>query len=198
MTQREPFAISVQPDDVSCGPASLHAVYNHLGLDVTLAQVARSVRRLPHRGTLAVYLGLDALWRGLAATIYTCNLHLFDPTWFQDDAPELAEKLAAQMQAKPARDRRLQQTSRAYLEYLAAGGKVRMQDITPDLLVRLIGQGPVVAGLSETWLYRCRRESPATGQPDDVAGKPGGHFVVFHACEPGGQAIHIADPWRQL
>ena len=198
LTQAPTFTITPQPDDVTCGPASLHAVYRHYGLDISLIDVIRGVRRLPHRGTLAVFLGLHALRHGFDVTIYTANLHLFDPTWFAEGARPLAESLRLQMAAKPARDTKLHTSSRAYLEYLEAGGKVRMEDVSAALLSALMQKGPIIAGLSETWLYRGMRDNPQTEKPDDVGGEPSGHFLVLYAYDPAHDRVRIADPWKEM
>ena len=46
--------IEVQPDDMSCGPTCLHAVYRHYGDDVPLETLMSEVDYLPSGGTLAV------------------------------------------------------------------------------------------------------------------------------------------------
>jgi hypothetical protein len=72
-----------QPDEVTCGPTCLHAVYKYFGRDVPLDRVIGEVPQLEEGGTLGVMLGLHALARGFRATIYTYNLQVFDPTWFR-------------------------------------------------------------------------------------------------------------------
>ena len=82
-----------QPDDVTCGPTSLHAVYSHLGYKIPLKKLISEIEFLEEGGTLGVFLGIDALKRGFKATIYSYNLKLFDPTWSNLKMPELREKL---------------------------------------------------------------------------------------------------------
>lgn len=191
------FAITPQPDEASCGISCLHAVYGYHGLDVSMDRLRQSVPHLPEGGTLTVYLGLDALQRGFRATIYTCDLQLFDPTWFPGDSGppvDLIGKLRAQAMARS--EPRLRSASEAYVAYLQAGGRLEMQDIDPSLLVRCLKEsGPVIAGLSSTWLYRCAREQPVTFRSDDVSGKPAGHFVVLHGVDPAGVRVSVADPY---
>ena len=74
--------ILTQPDDSTCGPTSLHAVYQYFDDDISLDQVIKEVSFLEEGGTLAVMLGCHALKRGYKVKIYTYNLHVFDPTWF--------------------------------------------------------------------------------------------------------------------
>ena len=52
--------------------------------DDTLHDVIARMHSLEHGGTFAVYLACDALRKGYSATIYTYNLLVFDPTWFEE------------------------------------------------------------------------------------------------------------------
>ena len=95
MTTRLHLDITMQPDDFTCGPACLHSVYDYYGDAISLDQVITEVQSLKGGGTLAVLLGNHALRRGYRATIYTYNLHVFDPTWFTKGV-SLPEKMKAQ------------------------------------------------------------------------------------------------------
>ncbi|MEP0845702.1 MAG: peptidase-C39 like family protein, partial [Phycisphaerae bacterium] len=112
MVARLPFEIQPQPDDATCGPTCLHAVYRYFGDCLDLHQVISEVPTLPDGGTLAVLLGCHALRRGYRVTIYTYNLQVFDPTWFADPRTDLRAKLSAQLALKG--DRRLAAASRGY------------------------------------------------------------------------------------
>ncbi|CAN5170710.1 C39 family peptidase [soil metagenome] len=79
---RLPITIQPQPDESSCGPTCLHAIYQFWGDQQTLGTVVDRTGRLEHGGTLAVFLACDALRRGFKATIFTYNLTVFDPSWF--------------------------------------------------------------------------------------------------------------------
>jgi hypothetical protein len=193
MESRLHFDIAAQPDLTTCGPTCLHAVYQYFGDNVPLAQLAAETPRLEQGGTLAVLLGCHALRRGYRATIYTYNLHLFDPTWFRPGASSLAERIEAQMQAKD--DPKLQAASRGYLDYLRLGGSVRMQDMTGNLLRRYLKKSvPVLTGLSATYLYNEPREAGVPSAPDDVCGVPQGHFVVLCGYDPHERTVLVADP----
>jgi len=48
-----------QPDDATCGPTCLHAVYRYLGHEIPLDQIIRKVTRLKTGGTLGVMLGVS-------------------------------------------------------------------------------------------------------------------------------------------
>jgi len=183
-----------QPDDTTCGPTCLHAVYRYYGDHLPLPEVIGQVRTLAHGGTLTVMLGLHALGRGYDARIYTYNLHLFDPTWFGRGGVDLAERLQRQLQAKP--DPKLVFATEGYLEFLRRGGEVRFEDLTGRLMRRYLDRGaPLITGLSSTYLYHTPREMPQHGVPDDVAGLPTGHFVVLAGYDRPSRAVLIADPY---
>ena len=198
-----PVQILAQPDDETCGPTCLHAVYRYWGDGSSLEQVVKSTAMLngtgAGRGTLAVMLGVDALRRGYRTTLYTFNLEMFDPTWFdahgKAEATTLAEKLRGQYAAKADADRRLAFATEAYLEFLGCGGTIGFADLTSKLIARLIRSGrPVLTGLSATYLYRCAREWGPNDDYDDLRGLPTGHFVVLHGYDPHGRRVEVADP----
>src|SRR5436190_4543018 len=71
-----------QPDETTCGPTCLHAIYAYWGDEEPLDSVVARMWRMQSGGTFAVYLGCDALRKGYRARIYSYNLTVFDPTWF--------------------------------------------------------------------------------------------------------------------
>ncbi|MCR9159498.1 MAG: cysteine peptidase family C39 domain-containing protein [Nannocystaceae bacterium] len=189
------FSIDRQPDTRSCGPTCLHAVYRHFGVELPLQALVDEIDQLDTGGTLAVQLGTHALGLGFDATIYTYNLHLFDPTWFHPGASSLAAKLVAQRVAKPD-DTRLAEATGKYLTFLERGGQVRHQPLAPALLADRLSEGlPVLTGLSATYLYDAMREVPDDDRSDDVAGLPVGHFVVLHGIDIPRGTVDVADPW---
>ncbi len=202
MSQLAPTELSLritpQPDEETCGPTSLHAVYRYHEDDIPLEQVVRETTYLPSGGTLAVYLGLHAIRRGYDATIYTCNVKLFDPTWFRVPGEvDIRAKLRQQYEVKGGG--KLRRATEAYGEYLSAGGRLFMRDITLDLLAEQVAAGrPIVAGLNATWLYQCVREREDDWADDDVAGEPLGHFVVIHGVDPVARTVRVADPYKQV
>jgi hypothetical protein len=190
-----------QPNDTTCGPTCLHAVYRYFGDHLGLDQVIREVGQLEQGGTLAVFLGCHALRRGYEATLYTYDLQLFDPTWFRSDRDvDLKERLLAQMEVKPRP--RLHTATLAYVEFLKLGGKLRMEVLTIDLIRRYLKREmPVLTGLSATFLYGEMREycpeNPPPGRTtlsDDVRGLPAGHFVVLCGYDPDRRTVLVADP----
>jgi hypothetical protein len=76
-----------QPDDLTCGPTSLLQLYRYYGRERTLAEVIAGIRRNPDGGTLAVYLGLGAQAEGFTPTLYSYNLRVFDPSWWELEPP---------------------------------------------------------------------------------------------------------------
>ncbi len=183
-----------QPDDTTCGPTCLHAVYGYFGDHLPLAKVIADCESLEEGGTFAPFLGCHALSRGYRATVITYNLRVFDPSWFYPRAGALADKLMAQIEVKT--DPRLILASRAYLEFVRLGGKIHMEDLTRGLIRRYLNRGiPILAGLSSTFLYRAPREYGPRSDPDDIRGVPQGHFVVLCGYERDTKTVRIADPY---
>ncbi|MEZ6132626.1 MAG: C39 family peptidase [Planctomycetaceae bacterium] len=188
------FTIDRQPDEVTCGPTCLQAIYRYFGDTVPLDQIIAETPRFREGGTLAVMLGCHALKRGYHAVIYTYNLQVFDPTWFRNADVDLSERLTAQLAVKP--NARLQAASAAYLEFLALGGEIRMEDLTAALIRKYLKRSvPVLAGLSSTYLYQESREVGPDCRADDLAGEPSGHFVVLSGYDPVEGSVLVADPW---
>lgn len=194
-----PFQIDPQPDDVTCGPTCLHALYRYWGDSISLEQVRTEIDTLAdvgEEGTLAVMLGLHALRRGYRARLYTCNLRVFDPTWFRPGV-NLAAKLAARRTGRRTPKQKF--AISAYLEFLESGGQVRMGELdAPVIAAHLEAGQPLVCGLSATWLYQTARENPRTNEDDDVHGVPTGHFVVLCGYDPAGDLVQVADPSADL
>jgi hypothetical protein len=194
---RLPLQMQAQPDDRSCGPTCLQAVYRFFGRDEPLDQLIDEIPQLETGGTLAVQLGCHALRRGFAATIYTYNLQLFDPTWQHLSTKTLAERLTAQVEFKRD-DGRLAHATAQYLEFLELGGQVTHEVLAPELLTRLLRAGqPILTGLSATYLYGAAREISAEDRPDDIRGEPVGHFVVLSGYDPIRRLVTVADPWPE-
>jgi hypothetical protein len=191
--ERFRFDIQRQPDDATCGPTCLHAVYRHFGDDMPFAELLEQVPTLEEGGTLGVLLANHALARGYEATIITWNLQLFDPTWFADPKIELGKRLERRGAEK--KDPKLRFAAAAYVEFLDRGGRVEFRDLDPGLLRRYLRRRvPLLTGLSATFLYRESREHPVTGKPDDVTGEPAGHFVVLTGYEPEERSVLVSDP----
>jgi hypothetical protein len=184
-----------QPDETTCGPTCLHAIYRYWGHDEPLASVIARTRRLEHGGTLAVFLGCDALRKGYRASIYTYNLMVFDPTWFRRSGVDIGERLMQQRAVKP--DYRLQDATAGYLEFLDLGGRLRLTDLSQRLIRRILRAGiPIVAGVSSTFLYRAPRERPVDDKPDDIHGFPVGHFVIIAGYDRPCARVLIVDPYE--
>ncbi len=194
MQKKLHFDILPQPDNTTCGPTCLHAAYRYFGLELPLEQVIHDVPRLEHGGTLAVLLGLAALQRGYQATVYTFNLEVFDPTWFQPNGHDLIERLEAQMAVKGSP--RLQAASQAYIAFLQQGGTLRMQDLTGALIRKYLNRSiPILTGLSSTYLYGDPREIGSDCRSDDIHGIATGHFVVLSGYDKKRRKVSVADPY---
>lgn len=184
-----------QPDDVTCGPTCLQAVYGHLGHPADLAQLISEVRALPKGGTLAVNLGNHALRRGFKARLYSFHLKIFDPSWRGLSNAELAARLEAQLAFKTGK--KFEAASRAYVRFLELGGEIALEDLTPELLDIPFAAGlPILTGLSATHLYNsCREYTNRNNRAvyDDLRGEPTGHFVVL--CGRARDMVRVADPF---
>jgi hypothetical protein len=202
MRAMRPIRILAQPDDSTCGPTALHAVYASFGLDLPLEQVIDEVHFLEDGGTLAVFLGIHALKRGFHARIHSYNLRVFDPTWEGLPPGQMRKKLLAQTKHKEGK--KLHAACLAYSKFLKEGGEIRLDDPSPALLQAYFDRDlPVLTGLSATYLYKSKREyegSAGDSIYDDLRGKPMGHFVVLCGMDPASsareRAVLVADPYQ--
>lgn len=190
-----PVEMWPQPDETTCGPTCLHAIYRYWGEDEPLADVIARTSRLEQGGTFAVHLACDALRRGYRATIYTYNVTVFDPTWFARPGVDIADRLQRQREVKT--DYRLQHATEGYLEFLALGGRLRFVDLSRYLIRGILRRGlPILTGLSSTYLYRVAREFGPDDRPDDVRGLPAGHFVIIAGYNRPERTVLVADPYQ--
>ena len=188
------FDMQTQPDDVTCGPTCLQALYNYYGDDILLKEVIQEVKQLKLGGTLAVMLGNHALKRGYKARIYTYNLTVFDPTWFKHSSKKMIRFLREQMEFKHKR-RKLRVASQAYIKFLQAGGEVRNVELDETLIKNYLKESiPIVTGLSATYLYGSAREIPQFDIYDSIKGEPAGHFVVITGFDEEKKSVQITDP----
>ena len=189
--------MGAQPDDFTCGPTSLRAVYAYFGESLPLDEIVGGIAFLEEGGTLAVHLGIDALRRGYHARLHSFNLQVFDPSWSDWPMDRLDGVLAARAAAKS--DPKLLESIDAYRTFIRAGGVVDLTDISAGLLERYFDRRlPVLAGLSATFLYGGPRERIDAGPRmvlDDVGGEPQGHFVVL--CGFDGDQVVVADPFKE-
>ena len=192
-----------QPNDTTCGPTCLQAIYRYWGDSIKLNTVIDEVPALAEGGTLAVFLACHALRRGYRARIFTYNLHVFDPTWFGGNhrgvsgrsAVSIEDRLRKQMASK--NDTKLQLATLGYLDFLKLGGELAFEDLRPEVFLRFLTSGqPILTGLSATWLYRSMRELGETNTPSDTAGEPAGHFVVLSGYNHRTNSVLVADPYR--
>src|SRR5262245_3332283 len=114
-----------QPDDFSCGPTCLHALYRYFGHELPLERVIAEVPILEGGGTLDVLLANHALSRGYSACVFTYNVQMFDPTWFNGRPIDLKERLALQLEHKDSPKLRI--ATEAYLLFLQRGGHVHFE-----------------------------------------------------------------------
>lgn len=193
MQSPEEFKLEIlaQPNDETCGVTCLHAMYRFLGEELELDDLINEIDTLETGGTLAVILGVNALKRGYTATIYTYNLQVFDPTWFNEGI-DMAAKLKEQIQYKKDKQK-LVWASNAYLKYLEMGGQIKFEELDEHLLRTFFDKRiPILTGLNATYLYQTPREYG--NDYDDVRGFPMGHFVVLYGFDNSTQQVLVADP----
>ena len=189
-----PITTLPQPDERTCGPTCLHAIYGYWNDPVPLESIVARMRWLDEGGTYAVFLGCDALRRGYRARIYTYNLTVFDPTWFTE-AVDLRERLSRQRLAKP--DRRIQTATEGYLDFLNLGGRIRLANLSQQLVSYILRRRlPLLTGLSSTYLYQARREYGPNDEPDDIRGVPTGHFVIIAGWNRTSRRVLVIDPYQ--
>lgn len=196
--QRHNFDVDImaQPDDTTCGPTCLQAVYRYYGDQIALENVINEVHAFEGGGTLAVWLACHALKRGYEAKIYTYNMQVFDPTWFPHENDFLRQRLKEQIAHK--QDPKLILATHAYLEFLELNGKIKLEDLTRDLLRRYLIQNiPILTGLSSSFLYRTPREFGPNSDLDDIRGEPSGHFVLLCGYDREKRTIRVADPFQR-
>lgn len=188
------FDIMAQPDEVTCGPTSLQALYRYYNDDIPLKSVIKEVKHLKNGGTLAVMLGNHALKRGYKAQIYTYNLNIFDPSWFKHPQKKIIGFLKEQMEFKYRR-KKLQVASQAYIKFLESGGEIKYADLDEELIKGYLKRSvPILCGLSATYLYGTAREIPQFDIYDSIKGEPSGHFVVVTGYDEDRNRVSIADP----
>jgi hypothetical protein len=188
------FDIKAQPDEVTCGPTCLHAIYQYYHDSIELKEVVQEVKSLKAGGTLAVMLGNHALRRGYKAHLYTYNLNVFDPSWFKYSNRKIIASLKQQIRYKFKR-KKLQVASKAYVKFLEAGGKVFQTELNADLIKNYLKQSkPILTGLSATYLYGTMREIPINNKFDSIRGEPVGHFVIINGYDEESNTVYLADP----
>lgn len=187
--------IEPQPTDTTCGPSCLETIYKYLGLNETRETLIQRIRTNEDGGTLGVHLGTDALKQNFDVTIYTHNLKVFDPTWFQLKQEEIAKKLRLQSQSH--KDIKTLAASKSYAGFIEKGGKIFFKDLTSRFLFDLLKiNGPVICGLSSTYLYHCSRERDEDLIYDDINGVPQGHFVILSGINLDKNQVYLADPFQ--
>jgi hypothetical protein len=189
-----------QPDDYTCGPTCLHAVYSYFNDTISLKKVISEVDYLEDGGTLAVQLGCHALKRGYRARIYTYNMQVFDPSWFENGRLRNKSQLASKLkeQAKVKKEKKLKFATDSYIRFLESGGDILFEDLNGKLIRKYLDKSvPILTGLSSTYLYRSRREygDAVDYNYDDVRGTPQGHFVVLHGYDRHEKKVLVSDPY---
>ncbi len=193
MNTRLDVQILPQPDDATCGPTCLQAIYSFYGISANLTDIIEEVESLDQGGTLGVVLANHALAHGFNVTLFTYNLMIFDPIWFNGKT-DIADKLAHRF--KHTRSGKQRFAIRQYRQFLELGGKIAIQDMNRRMLTSFLNKGiPILSGLNSTYLYRTARTNPHTMKDDDIRGHVEGHFVVLDGYNKEKRQVSIADPY---
>ncbi|WP_234569109.1 C39 family peptidase [Rhodohalobacter sp. 614A] len=185
--------IKKQPDETTCGPTCLHAVYQFYSDSIDLNRVIDEVHHLEGGGTLGALLAVHALKRGYNATIYSYNLQVFDPTWFGETSDFMIDRIQKQLEFK--KDKKLQAAVNAYTLFLQHGGHLKFEDLRSSVITKYLKkEQPIIVGLSATYLYQSAREFGPNMDYDDLRGEPAGHFVLLHGYDSETRDVFIADP----
>lgn len=187
------FSIKNQPDDSTCGPTCLHAIYQFYRDPVQLETIIGEVPMLEDGGTLGVMLANHALKRGYQCSIYTYNLMIYDPTWFLPGV-DIKSRLASRAVVTTHKKQKL--AIKQYIEFVENGGKLYFKDLTRRLLRSFLKrQIPILTGLNSTYLYRTMRVYGPTMADDDIRGEVVGHFVVLCGYQQEDKTVLVADPY---
>ena len=128
--------------------------------------------------------------------MYSYNLRVFDPSWKNLKKDALIKKLKLQVELK--KKSKIQQASKAYIEYLTLGGTIKFDVLSLTLLKKHLKKGtPLLVGLSATYLYDCKREfveKDGSISYDDLKGEPSGHFVVVSGINEQNKVL-VSDPY---
>lgn len=193
MRIRLPLSLVRQPDGTSCGPTALMALAASRGDVRPLDHWLTRVPREPNGGTFAATLAWVALQMGHSPILTTCNLEVFDPTWFPDTGKRLCRRLEQRLKRLPPG--RCRANGRAFLRYVKAGGRLQWKAPSDEDFIRALNRGQVIlTGLSQTWLHQESREWDHDGRPDAIHGSPVGHFVLIHGHDPAKNTFLVADP----
>jgi len=188
--------MSAQPDNTSCGPASLHSIYHFLGEEIPLKTIIQEISQFEAGGgTLGVILAKHALSKKFKVTLHSYNLNIFDPSWIKLTGKDLTKKLSLRIKKKDLSPKE-RIAHQSYIDFIQMGGILKFQDLSPATLIKYLNKGiPLLVGLSATWLYQAKREDPIENEYDDICGDPAGHFVVIHGYNAKTKLINVADPY---
>ena len=178
--------IQKQPTDDTCGATTLHAMYQHLGVDVPIDILVKTITQFPNGGTADVYLAMDALERGLKVTVYTSNIRVFDPSWLGLPQERLVDRLYKFSEYIRDKDLIVSQIAGLFSMFVRMGGRVRINLDDMGNLITALRYGPVIAGVSYDWLM---------GEERDNGGDLTGHFIIVDSYDDASETFTISDPW---
>ena len=132
------FLINEQPTHTSCGPTCLHGIYSYYEDNISLKKIIEEVSDFADGGgTLGVILANHALSRGYEVCIYTYNINVFDPTWFELDSQTLISVLVKRRDRNSISQKEFYALN-SYINFLKCGGTIRMENLSISLIEKNI------------------------------------------------------------
>ena len=146
-------------------------------------------------------LGIAALKRGFGVTVYSASTDLYDPTWKGLSMKQLVKKLERRLYfIKHAKKKDImagyvwwwyRSSLEAAIEFLKAGGIVKIESITKELLIGLLKRGtPPITPVNGSLVYGMKRAY--FRRYNDVKGEYFGHIFMVSGYD--GKKFVITDP----
>jgi hypothetical protein len=155
MESRLQLDILAQPDNVTCGPTCLHAVYRFYGDQLPLDQVIQRDSAASRRWDIGCFAGVPRFAPRLRRDHFDVQSADLRPDLVS--APiSLAWRIVCELRWPSSGSSKLACGERG-LSGIATdlGGRIQMEDFTSRLIRRYLKREiPILTGLSATYLYR--------------------------------------------
>ncbi len=141
-------------------------------------------------GTWSPYIGIYAMKLGYNVEIFTYDVSLFDPTWFNLSNKSLIKKL--KIAIKKIKDKDKKFGVRGYIDFLREGGKLTFKIPTKKILIKFLKKKiPPMAFVNSTAYYKRKRKDFKAGKRSEF-GEVGGHCIVISGYKNG--KFIVTDP----
>lgn len=198
-----------QTTNVACVQAATAMLLSAFDIDKTPEDVIHEVPTRPWPGTeepagtpnqdAAAYL----CKLGLDVEIISFDAWITDLSWVGKDTAYIAERLqeaVGKQIESPIGDKGSQLYVQAYLDYIAVGGKVRVE-VAPSrtMLQDLLADGPVMATVAYNTLHGVGKsvngQQLFESRDDDITGHSPNHNIVISSYKDG--SFEYYDPWKK-